>query len=43
MEELIESSEFMQMELKTLWEEDILKTEKISRLEKEVSNYQKEV
>jgi len=30
MEELIESSEFMQLELKQLREEDIVKTEKIN-------------
>lgn len=38
MEELIESSEFMQLELKQLREEDIVKTEKINWLEKEISN-----
>ena len=43
MEELIESSEFMQQELKTLWEDDIHKNEKIQWLEKEIFNSQKEV
>lgn len=38
MEELIESSEFMQQELKTLREDDIHKNEKIQWLEKEIFN-----
>lgn len=42
MDELLESSELMQDELKTLKEEDISRTEAIQRLEKDIANAKKE-